>query len=542
MFFKGFFMSEAMSPLQKERLNYQPEIPPILKNPLFIDPILIPSQLKNLDLQESFPNTYQLPMFTFVEGKEKHSSSPLKVGVVFSGGQAPGGHNVLSGLFDTLMKIHPKSSLVGFLGGPSGILLNQTKEITKELLSSFRNQGGFDLLGSGRTKIEKEEDLQAAQTTMSHLKLDGLVIIGGDDSNTNAALLSEFFLQKGCPTKVVGVPKTIDGDLQNEHVEISFGFDTACKVYSELIGNIARDALSAKKYYHFIKLMGRSASHIALECALQTHPNLTLIGEEILEKKQTLQEIVDEMVHLIVKRSQMKKNYGVILIPEGVIEFIPEMQILIQELNQILALKSSASIAEITTLLKKESSALFSSLPKEIQEELLLGRDPHGNILLSQIETEKLFLQMCDEKLKTRKDFSGKFSPLPHFFGYEGRAALPSNFDAQYCTCLGALAAVLIHLGQTGSMCGFSHLKETVDRWIPKSIPLISLLHLEMRSGKKKPVIKKALVDLTKEPFVAFQEAQEKWKFQDVYLSPGPIQFFGEKRITNSLTYSLYMR
>ncbi len=532
-----------MSPLQKERLHYQPHIPDICKNPLEI--CLQPTSFlkENIEIRESFPKTYGQLLMTLAKGKGAAlPASPLRVGVVFSGGQASGGHNVIAGLFDMLQKIHPQSTLIGFQEGPGGIIKNQTIQLTKELIDSYRNQGGFDLLGSGRTKIEKKEDLELSENTARSLKLDGLVIIGGDDSNTNAAILAEFFLQKGCATRVIGVPKTIDGDLQNEHVEISFGFDTACKVYAEMIGNIESDALSAKKYYHFIKLMGRSASHIALECALQTHPNLTLIGEEVREKKKKLKEIIEEIVDLIIKRSHAKKNYGVILIPEGIIEFIPEMQTLIQDLNRIVANVSSQKAEDIQHILNKDSKALFSSLPKTIQEELVLGRDPHGNVLLSQVETEKLFIELVEKELIARKDYSGKFQALSHFFGYEGRAALPSNFDAQYCTSLGALAAILVHQGATGMMCAIANVKESIDQWVLKGVPLTSLLHMETRGGKQKPVIKKALVDLKKKPFLAFQEMREKWLVHDAYRNPGPIQFFGERKISDALTFSLYLR
>ncbi len=536
-------MKKEMSLLQKERLLYRSQIPDILQDPLEVSLEEVPIAKENSAIRELFPKTWAMPLFSLVKGKKCIlAKRPLRVGVVFSGGQAPGGHNVICGLFDTLKKIHPESSLIGFQDGPGGILKDRAIEITEELLSSYRNQGGFDLLGSGRGKIEKKEDLELSEKVARSRKLDGLVIIGGDDSNTNAALLAEFFLQKGCETKIIGVPKTIDGDLQNEHVEISFGFDTACKVFSEEIGNIAKDALSAKKYYHFIKLMGRSASHVALECALQTHPNLTLIGEEILEKRMKLQEIVDLIADLIVKRSLAKRNYGVILIPEGIIEFIPEMQALIQELNQIAATGGDMQTATILSLLSKDPATLFSSLPHSIQEELLLGRDPHGNVLLSQVETEKLFIAMVTEALAKRKDYAGKFQPLSHFFGYEGRSALPSNFDAQYCTALGTLAALLVHLEVTGMMCAIGHVKESVSQWTAKAVPLTSLIHLEMRKGEKKPVIKKALVDLKKKPFLTFQEAREKWKLQDSYHCPGPVQFFGDRKLCDSLSASLYLR
>lgn len=473
-------------------------------------------------LKQLFPNTFGQPLLSAKKGA-KRSSPPLKIGTVFSGGQAAGGHNVIAGLFDALKKLHPDSRLFGFLDGPSGIVNGKQKELTKDLIDLFRNQGGFDLLGSGRTKIETEEQLQSSLKSVEALCLDGLVIIGGDDSNTNAAVLAEYFLTHGSKTKVIGVPKTIDGDLKNPYVAISFGFDTACKTYSELIGNIARDALSAKKYYHFIKLMGRSASHIALECGLRTQPNITLIGEEVAARKMTLMEIAGELSDVIEKRAAAGKSYGIILIPEGVIEFIPELAALIKELN---ALKEMTGVRE---KLSKEALHCFDALPEGIQNQLLLDRDPHGNVQVSLIETERLFIELV------KKVSKAKFNPVSHFFGYEGRSAFPSNFDSNYCYALGNTAALLINEGVTGYMCSVQRLSEPLENWDVGGVPLTMLMNLEMRKGKSKPVIQKALVDLNGKAFKSFAGEREKWKLEDHYSFPGPIQFYGERTLTDDI-------
>lgn len=454
------------------------------------------------DVAPLFPHTSGHPLLRAGKRGEEAKFSPLKVGVLFSGGPAAGGHNVICGLLDALKTLHPGCELVGFLEGPDGILKNAHKPLPPDLLVSYRNQGGFDLIGSGRGKIETEEQLQTSLNVVQNLKLDGLVIIGGDDSNTNAAVLAEYFLAKNCKTKVIGVPKTIDGDLQNPYVAISFGFDTACKTYSELIGNIARDALSSRKYYHFIKLMGRSASHITLECALATHPNLALIGEECAAKKKGLNEIVDEICALVIARAKKGKNYGTILIPEGLIEFLPNIQ------------------AEIP------------SFPQKIQEQLLLEKDAHGNIPLSAIETEYLLIEKVKEALK-KADFKGKFSPISHFFGYEGRCAFPSFFDANYCYALGMTAALLLMHGNTGYMAFVEGLTKPPAEWQVGGVPLTHLMHIETRKGKPKPVIKKALVDLSGKPFSQFQRARDKWKEEECYLFPGPLQFFGPPSLTD---------
>lgn len=548
-------MSENKSLLEKERLFFKPSIPKSLKN---ISSIIIEKKGKTEaqsdidELKKLFPKTFGQPVVELKKGKEL-SSDPIRVGVVFSGGQASGGHNVIAGLFDALKELNSKSRLFGFLNGPSGIIDNKTKDITKELISNYRNLGGFDLIGSGRTKIETNEQLEKSLKTATDLNLDGIVIIGGDDSNTNAAILAEFFLQKNCKTKVIGVPKTIDGDLKTKDIEISFGFDTACKIYSELIGNIARDALSAKKYYHFIKLMGRSASHIALECALSTHPNAVLIAEEVKKNKNTLSQITEMLADIICKRSDDKKNFGIFLIPEGLIEFIPEMTDLISELNKILAegsenskkiesLNDDEKINAVIKLLSENAKKTFSHIPKRIQMQLLLDRDPHGNVQVSRIETERLLIETVSKELEKRQKenkFSGKFNALQHFFGYEGRAAIPSNFDAQYCYSLGTLSAILINNKLTGYICCVNELSRPIENWQAKGLPITMLMNLEERHGKKKPVIKKALVDLNGKAFSYLKKNRDNWEKSENYRYPGPIQYFGSRDITDTLPLSL---
>ena len=476
-----------MSPLELKRLEYKPVLPELLKNLKKVCFKTVPNSRKpNENLRKNFPKTFDAPSHQLVAGAGK--AHHPKIGVVFSGGQAPGGHNVIAAIFDS------GATLIGFLDGPSGIVDNRYREIRE--VDSYRNQGGFDLLGSGRTKIETTEQLAATLKTVDEHQLDGLVIIGGDDSNTNAAILAEYFLQNGCQTKVVGVPKTIDGDLRSEDIPISFGYDTACKTYSEIIGNIARDALSAKKYYHFIKLMGRSASHIALECAMATRPNLTLIGEE----QKSLNEIVTEITDLICRRYEVGKEYGIVLIPEGIIEFVPELGSLVKDLD--------------------------------------LEKDPHGNVQLSKIQTEKLILDLVKKELKKR-GYKGKFNAQDHFLGYEGRAALPSNFDATYCYALGLLASLAVREGLTGVICAIQHLEKDPSQWQLKVVPIVPLLHLEMRLGREKPVIAKALVDIKGYFFIHFSHFRKSWEVEDQYRNPGPIQFFGPPEITDSVPPSL---
>lgn len=517
----------------EQRRHFQPVLPRLLEEikELSLDEELCAPASK---LEHLFPHTFLQPLVHF--GKRGQGRArPLKVGVVLSGGQASGGHNVIAALFDGLKRVHSGSSLIGFLGGPSGIIENRFIELTEDILALYRNSGGFDLIGSGRTKIETEEQLALA---LNHCQsLDGLVIIGGDDSNTNAAILAESFLAAGCTTCVIGVPKTIDGDLKNRFIECSFGFDTACKIYSEMIGNICRDALSAKKYTHFIKLMGRSASHVTLECALQTHPNLALIGEEIAAKQMTLQQVAEMVADCIEMRAAAHKNYGVILIPEGLIEFIPECKQLIRELNALLAEGRSAIMAKLS----ERARAAFDFLPQSIADQLLLDRDPHGNVQVSHIATEQLLIDAVGECLKKRPAFKGKFSPLGHFYGYEGRCGYPSNFDANYCAALGATAAALIFLGKSSYMCALKNLFLPPQEWEPMGVPLTALMTIEERKGKKKPVIKKALVDLEDGPFQFFAAHRQEWTLEDSYRFCGPIQFAGAEALCNETTLTLQL-
>lgn len=527
--------------LQKLRQAYQPALPDILKEISSIEFHRGSPTTPEKDVEEIkkiFPKTFGQSV-VFAKRGAKRKARALRIGVVFSGGQAAGGHNVVAGLFDAMQSLDKESTLLGFLDGPGGIVSGKYKTITN--VDAYRNQGGFDMIGSGRTKIETEEQLQASLDTCKNLKLDGLVVIGGDDSNTNAAVLAEYFLEKGVPTKVVGVPKTIDGDLKNSYVATSFGFDTACKVYSEMIGNIERDALSAKKYYHFIKLMGRSASHIALECALSTQPNLTLIGEEVAKEKRSLKDITNQIADLITKRAEIGKNYGVILIPEGIIEFIPEIGVLISELNK-LAEKGNPTLQQTIEMLSRESKNCFIQLPERIQAQLTLERDPHGNVQVSLIETERLLIEMVAKELEGRKakgSYKGKFSPLHHFLGYEGRCSYPSNFDSQYCYALGKTACLLLDEGLTGYMCYATGLNKKTEDWEVGGVPITMFLNMEIRKNKKKPVIEKALVDLNGKIFKYFDSHREKWEVEDAYVFPGPIQFFGDRELTDRKSISL---
>lgn len=468
-----------------------------------------------------FPHTGQTASYRLVR-EHVNTSSPLRVGVFFSGGQAPGGHNVVIALFEALREIHRESRLIGFLGGPEGLLHNRFFELHSERLAAYRNQGGFDLLGSGRTKIETEEQFQRVVDTLKERNLQGLVIIGGDDSNTNGALLAEWLAAKGYPFSLIGVPKTIDGDLRSDEIEIPFGFDSACRTYSESIGNIAKDAQSAKKYTHFIKLMGRSASHITLECALATHPNLAFLGEEIAAERGSLKKVVEQLAELIIQRSAQGKDYGVVLIPEGLIEFLPDMNQLMQELNRLLV---HGEIPE--EALSTPSRALFQELPEALRKQLLSERDPHGNVQLSQISTEELLIAQIKKEL-ARRTFSGKFTPVPHFLGYEGRSAFPSHFDSRYSFALGRLAALAIRDRITGVIVAIQKLTRPPEEWTFSLQPLVQLMGFEMRQGIEKLVIRKALVDLTSAPFLRFAKARRSWALSDSYLQPGPMQFFGE--------------
>jgi len=504
------------------------------------------------EMKQLFPHTYGKPVATFVTGEGSAAGDrALSVGVVLSGGQAPGGHNVIAGLFDALREINSESQLIGFLKGPGGILEDTAIEITPSFVDEYRNTGGFDMIGSGRTKIETDEQFARAMAVCKARALDALVVIGGDDSNTNAALLAEYFVANGQKTQVIGVPKTIDGDLKNESIEVSFGFDTATKVYSELIGNIERDAASARKYWHFIKLMGRSASHIALECALQTRPNVCIISEEVAEKQQTLNSIVESIVGTVRSRSENGEDFGVVLVPEGLIEFIPEMRVLISELNKILGM-NQAHFQTLHTFedqsewvnksLTRDSSYVFSSLPTTIQRQLLMDRDPHGNVQVSRIDTEALLVEMVSDglaEMKSRGEFTGKFSALTHFFGYEGRCAFPSNFDADYCYSLGHAACGLIAAGLTGYLSSVRNLAQPADQWIAGGIPLTMMMNMEERHGKLKPVIRKALVELASAPFKRFAAHRESWALKTSFAFPGSIQYYGPPEVCDAPSITL---
>lgn len=533
-------MKESISPLQRIRQSYQPKCPRILQN---IREVAVKAGAETsavadaAELKQLFPHSFGQPTLHLTQGEQE--TRALKVGVVLSGGQAPGGHNVICGIYDALQELHPESCLIGFLDGPSGITDNQYRQLSRTEIDNYRNTGGFDMIGSGRTKIETAEQFAQALKTVREHQLDGLVVIGGDDSNTNAALLAEYFLANEQATRVIGVPKTIDGDLKNQQIEISFGHDTACKTYSEIIGNLARDAMSAKKYSFFVKLMGRSASHVTLECALQTHPNWVFIAEEVAAKKWTLKELTNQLCSVICRRAERGKNYGVYLIPEGLLEFIPECRQLISELNTLLATKEAD---EAVSQLSPDARSCFDSLPSEIQNQLLMDRDPHGNVQVSKIETERLFIQTVKKELEKRKasgEFKGAFSAQPFFCGYEGRSCPPSNFDSQYCYALGKNATALIQNGSTGYMSCLRRLTTPLEEWEAGGIPITMMMNLEERHGKQKPVIQKALVELDAEPFNCLQKFKEEWATGDHYRFPGPVQYFGDAELTESCTQTL---
>lgn len=527
-----------MHTLSDFRLHYQPTLPRTLSGMESLaatDSTL--SQAINKKIEKHFPKTFSQPIIGF-HPSETRAHSPLRVGVVLSGGQAAGGHNVIIGLYDALKKLNPQSTLYGFLNGPGGIVKNQHIELTADVIAPYRNQGGFDMIGSGRTKIETAEQFDAAARAVSGLRLDGLVIIGGDDSNTNAALLAEYFLEKAIPTTVVGAPKTIDGDLKNAYIEIPFGFDSATKTYAEIIGNIMRDALSQKKYWFFIKLMGRSASHITLECALQTHPNYAMIGEEIAAKRISLAAIVDALTDLVIMRSKAGKDYGVVLIPEGVIEFIPEFRKLIDELNILLSDDAKSDPHNFFEKLSEKSAHCFASLPKAIQEQLIMDRDPHGNVQVSKIETERLFIELVRQNL-IKRQYKGSFNTQPLFCGYEGRSCLPSNFDSQYCNALGYVAALLVDARKTGYMSCIRNLAAPVEGWGIAGVPIAMMMTLESRKGVMKPVIAKALVEMDSASYKSFAAQREQWAVGDHYRYPGPMQFYGPDALTNPVPFTL---
>ena len=546
-------MGREKSVLQEARAAYEPKLPKALRSNKIKIEFGAPTepQTDKDKIKKLFPNTYGQPVVKVIEGEDNLRTSPIKVGVVLSGGQAPGGHNVIAGLFDALKAANKESRLFGFLKGPKGVMRGKYEELIAEIIDDYRNTGGFDMIMSGRDKIETPKDLQDCENNFKAMDLDGLVIIGGDDSNTNAAVLAEYLRARGSKTSIIGVPKTIDGDLKNDRIEASFGFDTAAKTYSELIGNVARDSMSAVKYWHFIRLMGRSASHVTLECALQTHPSIALISEEVQANGTTLKQIVNYIVDIITKRAEAGKNYGVLLVPEGLPEFINEIKLMIDELSNILAehekyihslTDHSERVQYLSTKLGSSSAQVYNSLPVSIQE-VLLRRDDHGNVPLSQVETERLLIDLVADsirmlKIEDGKDFI-KFSPLSHFLGYEGRCAIPSNFDADYTYSLGYAAAQLIRAGLTGYTANVENLTKSSDEWIAGGVPVTMMLNMEVRKGITVPVIKKALVDLNGKPFAKFAANRKAWALGDEFIFPGPIQYFGPPAVCDQPTMTL---
>ncbi len=537
------------SALQIARAAYQPKLPKALKGAVKVQEgaptqsVADQEAIKNL-----FPNTYGMPMIQFVEG-EAVDYPAINVGVILSGGQAPGGHNVISGLFDGVKALNKDSRLYGFILGPGGLVDHNYMELTADIIDEYRNTGGFDIIGSGRTKLEKAEQFEKGLEIIKELGINALVIIGGDDSNTNACVLAEYYAAKKCGVQVIGCPKTIDGDLKNEMIETSFGFDTACKVYSEVIGNIQRDCNSSRKYWHFIKLMGRSASHIALECALQTQPNICIISEEVEANNMSLDDVVTYIAQAVANRAAQGNNFGTVLIPEGLIEFIPAMKKLIAELNDLLAankefamIKKSAQREWVISKLSEENAAIYASLPEGVARQLTLDRDPHGNVQVSLIETEKLLSDMVAVKLAQWKEegkFVGKFSAQHHFFGYEGRCAAPSNYDADYCYALGYTASMLIANGKTGYMSSVRNTTAPASEWIAGGVPITMMMNMERRHGEMKPVIQKALVKLDGAPFKAFAAKRDEWALETSYVYPGPIQYFGPTEVCDQPTKTL---
>ena len=544
------------SVLQQARAAYQPKLPTALWGAVkAVEGAATESVADQEQIKKLFPNTYGLPELRFEKdtdvAKVKSSDKEvINVGVILSGGQAPGGHNVISGLFDGLKSLNKANRLYGFLMGPGGLVDHNYMELTGDIIDQYRNTGGFDIIGSGRTKLETVDQFEKGLEIIKELNIRAIVIIGGDDSNTNACVLAEYYKAKGAGVQVIGCPKTIDGDLKNDWIETSFGFDTACKVYSEVIGNIQRDTNSAKKYWHFIKLMGRSASHIALECALQTQPNYCIISEEVEANNKSLNDIVAEIAQVVADRAADGNNFGSVLIPEGLIEFIPAMKKLIAELNDMLAkfpeikdMEPDAQHQFVVNQLNPENAETFSSLPLEVARQLSLDRDPHGNVQVSLIETEKLLSEMVAKKLADMKEegkFVGKFAAQHHFFGYEGRCADPSNFDADYCYALGSNAAQLVKCGATGYMSSIRNLSKPSIQWIAGGIPITMMMNIERRHGEDKPVIRKALVDLNGKPFQEFAKNRAKWAKETCYVYPGPIQYFGPDEVCNATSRTLY--
>ena len=540
------------SSLQIARAAYQPKLPKALKGAVVAKMGEATQSVADQEaIQKLFPNTYAMPLIQFVEGEAKEFA-PMNVGVILSGGQAPGGHNVISGLFDGIKKLNPANKLYGFILGPGGLVDHNYKELTADIIDEYRNTGGFDIIGSGRTKLEKEDQFEKGYEILKELGIKALVIIGGDDSNTNACVLAEYYAAKNYGIQVIGCPKTIDGDLKNDMIETSFGFDTACKTYSEVIGNIERDCNSARKYWHFIKLMGRSASHIALECALQTQPNVCIISEEVEAKNMSLDDVVTYIAQVVADRAADGNNFGTVLIPEGLIEFIPAMKRLIAELNDFLAangeefnaIPANEQRAYIISKLSAENSAIYASLPEGVARQLSLDRDPHGNVQVSLIETEKLLSEMVGKKLaawKKEGKYNGKFSAQHHFFGYEGRCAAPSNFDADYCYSLGYTASMLIANGKTGYMSSVRNTTAPAAEWIAGGVPITMMMNMERRHGEMKPVIQKALVKLDGAPFKAFAAQRAAWAKETAYVYPGPIQYFGPTEVCDEPTKTLQL-
>ena len=544
----------TISNLQKARAAYQPKLPKALQGPVkVVEGAATESVGNQAEIKELFPNTYGMPVVEFAEGGQP-SSAEFNVGIILSGGQAPGGHNVISGLYDGVKSINPANKLYGFLMGPGGLVDHKYIEFTDSLIDAYRNTGGFDIIGSGRTKLEKESQFESGIEILRELGIKALVIIGGDDSNTNACVLAEYYAAKKYGVQVIGCPKTIDGDLKNAQIETSFGFDTACKTYSELIGNIERDCNSARKYWHFIKLMGRSASHIALECALQTQPNICLISEEVEAKNMSLDDVVTYIAEVVAKRAAAGNNFGTVLVPEGIIEFIPAIKKLIAELNEVLTDPATGEsrvfsskdeqVAFVKSHIAPENLAVLESLPKDVERQLCLDRDPHGNVQVSLIETEKLLSAMVATKLaawKAEGKYNGKFSAQHHFFGYEGRCAAPSNYDADYCYSLGYNASRLIAAGKTGYMSVIRNTTAPAAEWIAGGVPITMMMNLERRNCAMKPVIRKALVELDGAPFKYFASKRDEWAEQTAYVYPGPIQYWGPSEVCDQTTKTLQL-
>ena len=536
------------SALQIARAAYQPKLPKALQGAVKVkEGKATQSVADQEEIKKLFPNTYGMPIVEFEPATEANTTK-MNVGIILSGGQAPGGHNVITGLFDQIKKLNPENRLFGFILGPGGLVDHNYMELTSEIIDQYRNTGGFDMIGSGRTKLEKVEQFEKGLEIIRELDIKAIVIIGGDDSNTNACVLAEYYAAKNYGVQVIGCPKTIDGDLKNEQIETSFGFDTACKTYSELIGNIERDCNSARKYWHFIKVMGRSASHIALECALQTQPNICLVSEEVEAKGQSLDDIVNYIAEAVAARAADGNNFGTVIIPEGVIEFIPAIKKLIAQLNDVLALPEAKEISRDEQVdfakshLSAENLAVFNSLPVGVARQLALDRDPHGNVQVSLIETEKLLSEMVGKRLdqlKKEGKYVGKFSTQHHFFGYEGRCAAPSNFDADYCYALGTSAAQLIANGKTGYMAVVKNTTAPAEQWIAGGVPITMMMNMEKRAGEMKPVIRKALVELDGAPFKAFAKERDRWARETAYVYPGPIQYWGPSEVCDQPTKTL---